>query len=195
MGECQSTACCYTNESRFKMFENSSKFLELAKAKHKNFNQADKTSTLVFDNDATYTGTLKNGTIRDGYGIQKWPDGATYEGEWKDDVAQGKGKLIHPDGDIYYGEWKNDKANGYGVYHHANGTKYIGEWMDDKQHGKGVEKWSDGTCYEGEYKDGLKHGKGIFRFADGSFYEGEFKYNFIDGSFSYLTVIFRIWQI
>ena len=43
-----------------------------------------------------------------------------------------KGKLIHADGDIYEGEWKDDKANGFGVYIHVNGAKYEGEWLNDK---------------------------------------------------------------
>jgi hypothetical protein len=43
-----------------------------------------------------------------------------------------KGKLIHADGDIYDGEWKDDKANGFGNYIHVNGAKYEGEWLNDK---------------------------------------------------------------
>ena len=34
--------------------------------------------------------------------------------------------MIHADGDIYEGEWRNDKANGYGTYSHSNGAKYEG---------------------------------------------------------------------
>lgn len=181
MGECQSTSCCYANETKPKFFENSKTFLEHTKSLHKSFKNRGNTSELVFDNDATYKGTLKNGTIRHGYGVQKWPDGAIYEGEWREDVAEGKGKLVHVDGDVYYGEWKQDKANGFGVYQHANGTKYTGEWKDDKQHGKGKEIWPDGTCYEGDYLESLKHGEGVFQFADGSNYEGEFRNNCIEG--------------
>jgi len=40
--------------------------------------------------------------------------------------------LIHADGDIYEGEWRDDKANGKGNYMHANGAKYQGDWKDDK---------------------------------------------------------------
>jgi hypothetical protein len=32
-----------------------------------------------------------------------WPDGAKYEGYWKDDVANGRGMFYHIDGDIYDG--------------------------------------------------------------------------------------------
>jgi len=37
-----------------------------------------------------------------------------YEGYWKEDKANGRGRLIHADGDIYDGYWKNDKAHGFG---------------------------------------------------------------------------------
>ena len=59
------------------------------------------------------------------------PDGARYEGQWKDSKACGQGKFWHVDGDIYEGEWKDDKANGLGVYIHVNGAKYEGQWKDD----------------------------------------------------------------
>lgn len=39
-----------------------------------------------------------------------------YEGYWKENMANGIGRLIHADGDVYEGEWKNDKAHGKGVY-------------------------------------------------------------------------------
>lgn len=35
--------------------------------------------------------------------------------------------MTHADGDVYDGEWKNDKANGKGTYIHVNGAKYEGE--------------------------------------------------------------------
>ena len=82
------------------------------------------------------------GKWRDGYGVQVWPDGAHYQGYWKDDKACGKGIFKHADGDtcttwitVDDGEWFNDKAHGYGVYIHANGSKYEGYWENDKQHG------------------------------------------------------------
>ena len=39
--------------------------------------------------------------MRDGFGKQKWPDGAIYEGLWKNNKAQGKGKFTHTNGDYY----------------------------------------------------------------------------------------------
>ena len=54
---------------------------------------------------------------------QKWADGNVYEGEWRDDRACGKGKLVHANGDVYDGDWRDDMANGYGIYTHASGSK------------------------------------------------------------------------
>ena len=136
--------------------------------------------TLTLENGAVYTGEWKNG-MKDGFGIQNWPDSSVYEGEWKNDKASGKGKLIHADGDIYEGEWSDDKANGQGVYTHSNGARFTGMWKDDKQHGNGVENWPDGACYEGDYLEGKKCGKGKLSFADGSHYEGDFLNNDIHG--------------
>jgi len=39
-----------------------------------------------------------------------WADGSRYEGYWKGDKANGRGRLIHADGDVYEGDWKDDKS-------------------------------------------------------------------------------------
>lgn len=68
---------------------------------------------------------------RDGVGIQFWPDGSKYEGLWKKDKANGKGRMTHANGDIYDGEWKDDKANGFGTFVDSNNATYEGQWLDD----------------------------------------------------------------
>ena len=135
-----------------------------------------------YENKAVYYGEWsKNYNKRHGRGIQVWMDGSKYEGYWKDDKANKKGKLVHADGDIYEGEWLDDKAHGFGIYTHIDGAQYEGNWKEDKQEGKGKEKWPDGASYEGEYKQGKKSGYGIFKWADGSTYEGNFEDNNING--------------
>ena len=42
----------------------------------------------------------------DGRGKIIWPDGAVYEGEWKDGQKHGRGKYTHVDGTVYDCEWK-----------------------------------------------------------------------------------------
>ena len=42
------------------------------------------------DNGAVYEGEVVDGK-REGYGVCSWKDGSKYEGEWKNDKANGKG--------------------------------------------------------------------------------------------------------
>jgi hypothetical protein len=106
------------------------------------------TKTLVvLDNGAEYTGEWNQEKQKEGKGVQTWVDGSIYEGYWRKDKANGRGRLIHADGDVYTGDWKDDKAHGYGVYNHTDGAKYEGDWLEDKQHGEGKEVWPDGACY------------------------------------------------
>ena len=69
--------------------------------------------------------------VRHGFGVQSWPDGAKYKGQWSNNKAHGKGTFWHADGDCYDGEFKRDKSNGYGVYTCTDGTIYEGIWIDD----------------------------------------------------------------
>ncbi|CAG9330971.1 unnamed protein product [Blepharisma stoltei] len=140
---------------------------------------------IEIENKAIYTGEWNDKNQRYGFGMQIWNDGSKYEGLWKNDMANGKGRLIHADGDVYEGEWKNDKAHGFGLYTHTDLTRYAGKWENDKQHGKGVETWPDGAKYEGDYFYGKKQGYGKFRWGDGSIYEGEFYNNNIHGKGAY----------
>ena len=106
---------------------------------------------------ATYTGELKDG-VQNGKGLQIWKDGAKYEGEWVNGKANGYGVFYHIDGDIYKGMWKDDKANGEGTYISADGVNYEGHWEDDFQNGYGIETWKDGSSYKGNYVLGKKQG-------------------------------------
>ena len=47
-----------------------------------------------------------------------------YEGWWKNNKANGRGRLIHADGDVYDGDWLEDTAHGSGIYRHLDGAKY-----------------------------------------------------------------------
>ena len=148
--------------------------------------------TTEYENKAVYYGERSlSSNQRHGRGIQIWVDGSKFEGYWKNDKANIKGKLTHADGDIYEGEWYDDKAHGYGIYVHTDGAKYEGFWKEDKQDGNGKETWPDSACYEGEYKQGKKSGYGIFKWADGSQYQGYFFDNNIHGKGKVFFLNFR----
>lgn len=120
--------------------------------------------------------------LKDGMGVQLYPDGGRYEGMFKDGYFHGRGKMSQANGDVYMGEWENDKATGIGAFYDASqGVRYNGEWVNDAQHGQGEEWWDEGarTKYIGQFYKGKKQGKGRFEWADGSYYTGEF----VDGQF------------
>jgi hypothetical protein len=142
-------------------------------------------------------GERKNGE-KEGFGIQKWKDGAVYQGLFNNNRANGLGIFKHSDGDEFKGEFVNDRAFGYGMYKHSNGATYEGFWVDDCQNGIGEEKWSDNSEYTGLYTKGKKQGLGIYLFnylgtyiwSDRSRYEGEWYENCLHG-FVIITFIFR----
>ena len=49
-----------------------------------------------------------------------------YEGQWKNNERNGRGKQLWKDGSIYEGYWKNNLAHGYGRLIHTDGDVYIG---------------------------------------------------------------------
>ena len=67
----------------------------------------------------------------------------TYEGDWKDDKRDGKGKMKYGDFE-YEGDWKDDKRDGKGIAKYLNGEIYEGEWERNMRHGKGMQKNKNG---------------------------------------------------
>lgn len=45
---------------------------------------------------------IKENNSLNGQGIETFPDGRTYEGEWKDELPNGQGFAKWPDGERYY---------------------------------------------------------------------------------------------
>ncbi len=45
----------------------------------------------------------------------KYVDGSVYQGEFKDGMRHGKGKLTKMDGEVYEGDWVDGKKHGKGV--------------------------------------------------------------------------------
>ncbi len=64
--------------------------------------------------------------------------GNKYVGEWQNDKKCGVGVMHYPDGAKYDGEFRDGKINGKGSYFYKNGDRFVGEWAREKKHGKGV---------------------------------------------------------
>lgn len=67
----------------------------------------------TFNNGSTYKGQGKDqgdSFIKHGYGILTWPDGAKYQGYFKDDAKEGRGLLVRSDGNVYEGKILSDQS-------------------------------------------------------------------------------------
>ena len=105
-----------------------------------------------------------------------------YEGEFKYDKFNGKGKLIFvKQGHEYEGEFKNNEINGTGIFKWNNGETYEGEMTNGKMNGYGKYTYSTGQIYEGTYINGVKQGLGKLISPNNNIYEGEFNKGQPDG--------------
>jgi len=133
-----------------------------------------------FRSGAVYTGQWR-GKARHGFGIQSWLDGTRYEGEWVDNMAEGRGRITFANGDVYTGEWHCGSFHGMGTYRASDGTKYVGEWSEDQRHGHGMEITREGVKYAGHFSAGYKEGRGICLWPDGGQYCGNWSADMING--------------
>jgi len=143
-------------------------------------NDVNKTIMTLPDGD-TYEGSIKDGKFF-GYGKYTSKCGKIiYEGDIKNSLKHGKGKLIHCDKVVYEGEWKNNKKNGYGKLI-EEGIEYNG-LFDKDVFIKGSITAVNGDIYEGEF-DGKYHGKGkLIRQYDNmdTIYNGSFEHGLYHG--------------
>lgn len=73
------------------------------------------TGQLEYSKKNVYTGRLYN-DMPHGEGTEHWPDGAHFEGEYKDGEKNGRGYFKWADGSTYEGEFANGCIDGYGLY-------------------------------------------------------------------------------
>jgi len=93
---------------------------------------------------ATYAGEFRAG-LKQGRGVKTWPWGDRYEGEFAEDTKHGMGSYTWGArsafaGDRYEGEFRNDMRNGAGVYAWASGDIYAGPWKDDVVAGQATQR-------------------------------------------------------
>ncbi|KAM9305608.1 alsin [Gastrophryne carolinensis] len=93
---------------------------------------------------------------------------ATYDGRWLAGKPHGRGVLTWPDGRTYNGEFRNGLEDGYGEYIIPNKSlkktdRYLGHWKDGKMCGQGKFWYANGEIYEGCFQDNNRHGHGLLR--------------------------------
>jgi len=133
-----------------------------------------------------FIGDVVNG-VKEGKGIQVFSDhygiSSIYEGDWKNDLTDGRGVYRFPNGNVYEGEFKNGDMDGRGVYRFVSGNIYEGEFQVGKMEGRGVFRFVNGNVIKGEFKEGVLNGRGTVYLTNGEVYDGEFKEDVpIDGT-------------
>ena len=138
---------------------------------------------ITYSNGDKYIGEMKD-NLRNGKGKMLFNNNderRLYEGHWKNDLFDGEGKLIWKTGNYYDGDWKKGIKDGKGKFHKTPRETYNGDWKNDKKDGKGIIYYSDGNIYEGDWKNDKMEGKGIFTFNNFDRFEGEIKDNLRTG--------------
>lgn len=121
-----------------------------------------------------YQGETQN-LLRNGFGVYHYENEFfKYEGEWKDGLKHGHGKLTMRDGSFYEGEFSKGEIEGHGCRFSAlNGNKYSGQFHQGEFHGTGTMYYADGNVYEGEWSGNRRQGYGIFKSKNNKeIYEG-----------------------
>mmetsp|Transcript_6265 Transcript_6265/g.14992 ORF Transcript_6265/g.14992 Transcript_6265/m.14992 type:complete len:497 (-) Transcript_6265:145-1635(-) len=125
---------------------------------------------MVYDDGSEYRGQLSGGGHRQGRGT--WTSAqSVYEGEFHHDAKHGYGVQKWVDGCTYEGDFKEGRCDGHGRMtwtSEAGQIVYEGEYHDDLKHGHGVFTWADGRSYDGKWKNGKRHGSAKYTFRDGT---------------------------
>ena len=65
-------------------------------------------------------------------------NGCIYEGDFHDNMIDGKGKYIYPDGKEYNGDFQKGLKHGYGRLSWNIDKYFEGFWINNRQHGEGM---------------------------------------------------------
>jgi hypothetical protein len=100
-----------------------------------------------------FHGSMKDGRP-DGHGRYFDRTGITAEGEWKNGLLDGPGRLTLPGGDEYAGQMRAGKANGSGRYVDVTGEIFEGRFVDGLREGPGTTTLPDGSSYRSQWVAG-----------------------------------------
>jgi hypothetical protein len=136
-------------------------------------------------NGDTYQGQYKNG-LKHGFGKLVTPDGRLFEGYWNQNMGTGKVRII--DENTYEGDWRNGNKDGQGRETNQNGDEYTGSFQNNFRHGQGTYRKANGDNYVGNFNNGKYDGLGKMVWKDGKSYEGGWSDGKIHGKGSYIWV-------
>lgn len=126
---------------------------------------------------STYVG-FKLKAKKHGKGTLILRNGSRYEGDWRNDVMSGIGKLFYDSNVLAYeGGFLDNKVEGHGIMHNdlflsENKEESNNEYkIDYKDLGSVKENW---VSFDGSFKGDMKEGIGKWHLSDGSVFVGEF---------------------
>lgn len=93
---------------------------------------------------------------------------STYEGEYKNGVRNGRGRLILKSGTIKEGSFVNGQLTGEGSMTTEDGHSYVGHFVNYRMHGVGTLKLANGSSFEGWFVADDPY-TGIWKNYDGTF--------------------------
>ncbi|XP_032381753.1 ankyrin repeat and MYND domain-containing protein 1 isoform X2 [Etheostoma spectabile] len=102
-----------------------------------------------------------------GLGVQEWPDGSRYEGEYVNGFKHGRGKYTWKNGEFYEGSFYKDYRHGDGLYCWPTGHKFTGKFYLNRQEGYGQQLFPDGAIFQGLYHADQRFGPGVVSYPDG----------------------------
>jgi len=110
-----------------------------------------------------YEGPFRYG-LRDGFGVLVSNAAGTerYDGQFKAEHCDGKGRKVWPDQARYDGQWQKGRKHGQGALQEAGARRYEGGWKDGKRDGVGFQIFDAQTRYDGRWENGLQHGSGKY---------------------------------
>ena len=96
------------------------------------------------------------GSSREGFGLQLFPNACLFVGFWERNTANGPGMLILPDGTVFEGEYKDNNLQ-KGIIRFFNGAKYEGFFSGDKYERltNGTFTFSSGDKLQAVWDDGV----------------------------------------
>lgn len=133
----------------------------------------------AYPNGNNYDGDFMN-DLPNGKGVMRFPNHDKYEGDWVDGEMTGKGEYLFYDKNRdkliwkYEGWFENSRFHGLGKMTYPDRTVYFGEWAEGKRNGYGQQMYASGDILSGVWeKDTVIYG--TYLFADGSKYIGHFQ--------------------
>jgi hypothetical protein len=107
-----------------------------------------------------------------------------YDGNWENDMMNGKGTIWCINDYVYVGDWQNNNRHGKGKILFINQNDfYAGDFENNMMEGIGQMKYNDKNRYLGQWHNNLRHGIGkmIFSTGDVRSYTGGWHNNMMDG--------------